>query len=103
MSEKDYTVKFEMFYGVHHGSFGCPTTESKIKSLTLKKENEPYAEVRKYLITSGFFPTDSGDLKAKILEISDEEKTIKNSPWVKISSLELIMVRERLRKGCEGK
>lgn len=92
--EKEYYVKFEMSYGVHHGIPGFPITETKEVTLNLFPDDDPYKETANYLVDSGFFSTESGYLEAKVFEIGNSEKSLKQNVLVKVSSLELIIVRE---------
>lgn len=96
--EKNYSIKFEVFHGIHQGIPGCPVTESYNHELKLNENADPYLSVARYLVDTNLFPTDSGYLKAKILEISDGRKIIKDNKLIKISSLELIISRELKKK-----
>lgn len=96
--EKNNSIKFEVFHGVYPGISGCPVTESYTPELRLNENADPYLSVAKYLVDINLFPTDSGYLKAKILEISGGRKIIKDNELIKISPLELIISGELKKK-----
>jgi hypothetical protein len=98
MEDKNYSIRFEVFHGVHYGIPGCPITESYNHELKLKADDDPYLKVAQYLTDTGLFPTESGYLKAKISEISDGKKVIKDNKMIKISGLELVVARRLKEK-----
>lgn len=98
--EKSRFVKFEVFHGVHYGIPGCPITESYIHELKVDEDKDFDSEIFRYLIDTGLFPTESGYLRAKIHEIRDGEKIIKDNKILKLSTLELIISR-KFRKELE--